>query len=60
MEFINNIGDRLDNVLENKTVTLVISLVLVLYAGLAAPALPNSVVKFFDTYGRKSFIFILD
>ena len=38
MEFVNDLGKSLDSVLENKTTSLVISLVLCLYAGLAAPA----------------------
>jgi len=60
MEFVNNLGKRLDSVLENKTNTLIISLILVLYAGLAAPALPNSVVKFFDTtLGKVIFLFLI-
>ena len=60
MEFVNDLGKRLDSVLENKTTSLVISLVLVLYAGLAAPALPNSVIKFFDTMlGQVIFLFLI-
>ena len=60
MEFVNNLGKRLDSVLENKNISLIISLVLVLYAGLAAPALPNSVVKFFDTMvGKVIFLFLI-
>ena len=60
MEFVNDLGKRLDSVLENKTTSLVISLVLVLYAGLAAPALPNSVIKFFDTMlGKVIFLFLI-
>ena len=40
-------------VFENKTVTVVASMLLALYAGLAAPALPNTVIQFFDsTIGR--------
>ena len=60
MEFVNDLGKRLDSVLENKTTSLVISLVLCLYAGLAAPALPNSVIKFFDTMlGKVIFLFLI-
>ena len=48
------------NVLENKNVTAVVSLLLALYAGLAAPALPNVVIKFFDTFiGKVLFIFLI-
>lgn len=60
MEFVNTLGKSLDKVLENKTNTLVISLILVLYAGLAAPALPNSVIQFFDTMlGKVLFLFLI-
>ena len=45
--------------LNNKTFTVVISLILVLYAGLAAPALPNQVILFFDTMvGKILFLFL--
>lgn len=47
-------------ILDNKTVTIVISLLLAIYAGLAAPALPNSVILFFDTwYGKILFMFLI-
>ena len=47
-------------ILDNKTVTVVISLLLAIYAGLAAPALPNSVILFFDTwYGKILFMFLI-
>ena len=43
---MNNILSAIDNTLNNKTFSVVVSLVLVLYAGLAAPALPNQVIQF--------------
>lgn len=47
-------------ILDNETVTIVISLLLAIYAGLAAPALPNSVILFFDTwYGKILFMFLI-
>ena len=52
--------DVINNFLENKNVTTVLSLLLALYAGLAAPALPNVVIKFFDTFvGKVLFIFLI-
>jgi len=48
------------NFLENKNVTAAVSLLLALYAGLAAPALPNVVITFFDTFlGKVLFIFLI-
>jgi hypothetical protein len=48
------------NFLENKNVTATVSLLLALYAGLAAPALPNVVISFFDTFlGKVLFIFLI-
>jgi len=46
--------------LDNKTLTIVLSMLIVLYSALAAPALPNSVVLFFDTwYGKLLFMFLI-
>jgi hypothetical protein len=46
--------------LDNKTLTIVLSILIVLYSALAAPALPNSVVLFFDTwYGKLLFMFLI-
>lgn len=48
------------SLLRNKTVTTVISLILAIYATLAAPALPNSVIMFFDQwYGKLLFMFLI-
>ena len=50
----------LESLVEDKTFTMVASLVLTLYAGLAAPALPNSVILFFDTFaGKLLFLFLI-
>ena len=64
MESVNKIsktvGVNLDKLLKNKSVFIVLSLVLVLYAGGAAPALPDSVVLFFDSIlGKTIFIFLI-
>jgi hypothetical protein len=45
---------------DNKTTTIIVSLLVVLYSALAAPALPNSVILFFDTwYGKLLFMFLI-
>jgi hypothetical protein len=55
-----NISKQLDVIFGNKTFSTVVSLLLALYAGLAAPALPNSVVLFFDTwFGKIFFMFLI-
>ena len=57
---MNTILNAIDNVLNNKTFSVIISLLLVLYAGLAAPALPNQVILFFDTaVGKVLFLFLI-
>jgi len=44
----------------NKMATTLLSLLIVLYSALAAPALPNSVILFFDTwYGKLLFMFLI-
>jgi hypothetical protein len=46
--------------LDNKTLTIVLSMLIVLYSALAAPALPNNVILFFDTwYGKLLFMFLI-
>ena len=51
---------KLDSLFNNKTFTTVVSLTLALYAGLAAPALPDSIVYFFDTIvGKLLFLFLI-
>tara|TARA_B100000963_G_scaffold340681_1_gene339592 strand:+ start:765 stop:1739 length:975 start_codon:yes stop_codon:yes gene_type:complete len=60
MEFLTGLAEKVDTMLEDRTTSIVVSLVLALYAGLAAPKLPNSVVKFFDTMlGKVIFIFLI-
>jgi hypothetical protein len=50
----------LDSLFNNKTFTTVVSLTLALYAGLAAPALPDSIVYFFDSIvGKLLFLFLI-
>ena len=50
----------LDSLFDNKTFTTVVSLTLALYAGLAAPALPDSIIYFFDTIVCKLlFLFLI-
>tara|TARA_B100001093_G_scaffold508962_1_gene572114 strand:- start:748 stop:1317 length:570 start_codon:yes stop_codon:yes gene_type:complete len=56
MEVLQNINGLLDN----QTTVVVVSLVLAMYSGLAAPALPNSVILFFDSLlGKLLFIFLI-
>jgi len=55
-----NITNRLDTLFSNKTFTTVVSLILALYAGAAAPALPNSIIQIFDTIiGKMLLIFLI-
>lgn len=51
--------DSINKLLDNKTVTLVISMILALYSALAAPALPDSVILFFDTIVGKVLLLFL-
>ena len=51
--------DSVNNLLNNQTVVNVLTLVLGLYAALAAPALPNSVILFFDTLVGKLLLLFL-
>ena len=56
MNLLSNINEMLDN----KNVSTIITLSLALYAGLAAPALPNEVILFFDTViGRLLLVFLI-
>ena len=46
--------------LNNENITTVVALLIAIYAGLAAPSLPNSVIHFFDQwYGKLIFITII-
>jgi len=52
--------DNLNVLFENNTVKTVVSLLLALYAGAAAPVLPNAVINFFDTVvGKLLFTFLI-
>ena len=51
---------KMNSLLDNETFSTVTSLVIALYAGMAAPALPNSVILFFDTLlGKLLFLFLI-
>ena len=51
---------QMNSLLDNETFSTVTSLVIALYAGMAAPALPNSVILFFDTLlGKLLFLFLI-
>ena len=60
---INTVNKQLDAILkplfENKIFVASLGLFLAIYAGWLAPALPNSVIGFFDTaVGKLLFIFL--
>ena len=55
-----NVLSDLNRMLDKPNITVIITLILTLYSGLAAPALPNQVIEFFDTFpGRILFIFLI-
>jgi hypothetical protein len=61
---VNELNKQLDNVLrplfDNKIFVGLLGLFLAVYAGWLAPALPNSVIGFFDTpVGKLLFIFVI-
>ena len=47
MDSMSNVGIELNNFFDNNVVKLVLALLVSLYAGLAAPKLPNEVIMFF-------------
>ena len=52
--------ERINSLLDDEKFATVTSLVIALYAGMAAPALPDSVVLFFDTIvGKLLFLFLI-
>lgn len=60
MNSLNNFDNQFRKMLNNKTVVSVLSLLLALYAGAAAPKLPNEVVIFFDSVlGKTLFMFLI-
>jgi hypothetical protein len=55
-----NITQTLNKLMENNTLVIVVSIIVALYSALIAPALPNSVIRFFDTLlGKLIFIFLI-
>ncbi len=55
-----NITQTLNKLMENNTVVMVVSIIVALYSTLIAPALPNSIIRFFDTLlGKLIFIFLI-
>ncbi len=55
-----NITQTLNKLMENNTLVIVVSIIVALYSALIAPALPNSVIRFFDTlFGKLIFIFLI-
>ena len=60
MNSLNNLDNQFRKMLNNKSVVSVLSLLLALYAGAAAPKLPNEVVLFFDSVlGKTLFMFLI-
>lgn len=60
MDTVKKFGKSILKQNNQKYLPMLISIVLSLYAGLAAPGLPNSVVKFFDTLlGKLLFLFLI-
>ena len=56
---MDSISKSLNTLFDNKTFSTSMSLLLALYAGAAAPALPNNVIVFFDTVIGKLLITFL-
>ena len=57
---LESVNNQLNNLFNNNTFKTVTSLILALYAGAAAPNLPNSVIRLFDTMiGKLLFIFLI-
>ena len=58
---INNyFKNNFQSILSNKYIPTILSLIIALYAGVIAPALPNKVINFFDTkIGKFLFIFLI-
>ena len=60
MDLVKLLGKNTNKLLKNDTTKIVLTLVLALYSALAAPALPNKVVTFFDSMlGKLLFLFLI-
>jgi len=60
MNSVKGLGKVTNRLLKNKNVSLVLSLLIAMYAGLAAPALPNAIVRAADsTLGKLFFLFLI-
>ena len=60
MTLIKNLGKHMNSLLKHKHLKLVLILMVTIYSALLAPALPNSVIKFFDTIpGKLLFVFLI-
>ena len=60
MDLVKLLGKNTNKLLKNDTTKIVLTLVLALYSALAAPALPNKVVTFFDSMlGKLLLLFLI-
>ena len=60
MNIVKNLGKEMDKLLKHKNLKLVLILMVTIYSALLAPALPNSIIKFFDTIlGKLLFVFLI-
>ena len=60
MKIVKKIGKEMDKLLKHKNLRLVLILMVTIYSALVAPALPNSIIKFFDTIlGKLLFVFLI-
>ena len=60
MAIIKDLEKHLKTLLKHKHLKLVLILMVTIYSALLAPALPNSVIKFFDTIpGKLLFVFLI-
>jgi len=60
MTIIKNLGKHMNALLKHKHLKLVLILMVTIYSALLAPALPNSIIRFFDTIpGKLLFIFLI-
>ena len=60
MNIVKKLGKEMDKLLKHKNLRLVLILMVTIYSALVAPALPNSIIKFFDTIlGKLLFVFLI-